>query len=131
MRKLSGLFMAPALTVLMAATILGACGGGGNTATPGQGSTSSNRSSRSTGDITSSGAQPEAVVPAEPLDASTDRLSPTSAPTPGPSGGGCDPAVVHDAIAGSEAVGADLTFKITYLKCIDDYALGQNRGGLR
>ena len=121
MRKLSGLLVAPALTVLMAVTILGACGGGRNTAAPGQGSTSSNRSSHSTGDITSTGAQPEAVVPAEPLDASTDPVSPTSAPTPGPSGGGCDPAVVHDAIAGSEAVGADVTFKVTYLKCIDDY----------
>jgi len=121
MRKLSGLLAAPALTVLMAVTILGACGRGGNTVPPGQGSRSANRSSHSTGDITSTSAIPEAVAPAEPLAASTDPVSPTSAPTPRSSGGTCDPAVVHDAIAGSDAVGADATFKITYLKCIDDY----------
>jgi hypothetical protein len=33
--------------------------------------------------------------------------------------------VVHDAIAGSDAVGEDLTFEITYLKCAESYGWAQ------
>src|SRR5215203_5821800 len=37
----------------------------------------------------------------------------------------CDAAVVHDAIASSDAVADDMTFEITYLKCAEGYGWAQ------
>jgi hypothetical protein len=120
MRKLSALLLAPALTALLAVTGFVAYRGDGDTAPRRSSTTSSERAAgprpETTTTITS-----EAMAPAQPVEASAEPLNLATAPTPGPSGGGCDAAVVHDAIAGSDAVGEDLTFEITYLKCAEGY----------
>jgi hypothetical protein len=125
MRKLSALSPALALPVLLAATVLIACGGGDDdTTAPRHGSTSSDRSTTSTRETTSTTTEPEAVA-AEPADASPSPGTPPAASTPQPSGGDCDTAVVHDTIASSDAVAPDLTFEITYLNCADGYGWAQ------
>ena len=112
MRKFPTLLLAPVLPALLAATVLGACGGGGDdTTAPRHGPRSSDHSTSSTRETTSTTAtavaQPEAVAP--------------TAPAPQPSGGACDAAAVYDAIRNSDGVASDLTFEVTYLECADGY----------
>lgn len=131
MRRFSALLLAPVLVVLLAVTVLVACGGDGDSATRGQAptssepSTSSIPSTRSTQQTTSTRAEPDVVASAEPADASTGPVSPPAAPTPRPSDDACDTAVVHDAIASSDAVADDMTFEITYLECAEGYGWAQ------
>src|SRR5829696_6338852 len=125
MRKFSALLAAPVLVVFLAVTVFVACEGDGDTGARRQGPTSSDPSPRSTQQTTSTSAEPDVAAPAEPVDASTDPVSPPAAPTPRPSGDPCDAAVVHDAIASSDAVADDMTFEITYLECAEGYGWAQ------
>jgi len=121
MRKFSMFLLVPALTALLAVTGFVALGGDGDTAVRRPSTPSSDPATGSRGQSTIVSAPPVAVAPAPPVEASADVVRPAVAPTPGPSGGGCDAAVVHDAIASSDALGADLTFEITYLTCAEGY----------
>lgn len=129
MRKFPALLLAPVLPVLLAAAVLGACGGGGDTAAPRQGARSPDPSTSSTRQTPSTTAEPEAVVPVEPADASPNPVSPPTAPSPRPSGGACDAAAVREAISNSDAVASDLTFELTYLECANGYGWAQIMGG--
>jgi hypothetical protein len=123
MRKFSALLIAPALTALLAVTGFVACRGDRDTAAQRPSTASSERAAgprpKTTTTITSTA--PEAMAPAQPVEASAEPVSPGTARTPGPSGDSCDAAVAHDVIAGSDAVGEGLTFEITYLECADGY----------
>jgi hypothetical protein len=128
MRKFPALLLAPVLPVLLAAAVLGACGGGGDTAAHEQGPRSPDPSTSSARETTSTTAEPEAVVPAQAADASSNPVGPAPAPTPRPSGGGCDAAAVHEAIRNSDAVAPDSRFELTYLECADGYGWAQIMG---
>jgi hypothetical protein len=117
MRKVSALLLAPVPSVLLAAAVLGTCGGDGDTAAPRRGATSSSSTRESTPATT----EPEAAVPAEAAQAARSPVSPLGAPSPRASGDVCDAAAVHDAIASSDAVAPELAFEVTYLECADGY----------
>jgi hypothetical protein len=122
MRKFWTFLLAPALTALLAMTGFVAYGGGdGDTAARRPDTTSSDPAIGSRRETTTTSAAPVVMAPAQAVEDSPDPVSPAIAPTPRPSDGGCDATVVHDAIARSDAVGADLTFEITYLKCAEGY----------
>jgi hypothetical protein len=106
MRQVSALLPAPVPSVLLAAAVLGTCGGDGDTAAPRRGATSSSSTRESTPATT----EPEAAVPAEAAEVTRDPVSPPAAPSPRASGDVCDAAAVHDAIARSDAVAPELAF---------------------
>ena len=125
MRKL---LLAPALPVLLAATVVMASRGHSDTAAPRQGSSASTPSTSSTTSTpqttstsTSTTAPLPAVAPAAPADPPTTPVSPPAAPAPEPPGGSCDPAAVRDAIDGSGGVAPEVTFELTYLACADGF----------
>jgi hypothetical protein len=60
-------------------------------------------------------------VPADEAAASRRPVSPPAAASPRASGGVCDAAAVHDAIASSDAVAPELAFEVTYLGCADRF----------
>jgi hypothetical protein len=133
MRQFSAHTLAPLLGVLLAVTMVAACGGDGDSAAPRHGPASSERSTRATEQEVVTANPPTTVpvteAPAAPAD-SPGPVAPASppatsapAPAPAPSGGLCDTAAVHDAIAG--AVAPDLAFEVTYLECAEGYGWAQ------
>jgi hypothetical protein len=121
MRKL---LLAPVVPVLLAATVVMAGRGHGDTAAPRQGpsaSTPSITSTPQTTTSTSTSAPLPAVAPAAPADPPTTPVSPPAAPDPEPPGGSCDPAAVRDAIDASGGVAPEVTFELTYLACADGF----------
>ena len=134
MRQFSTHTLAPLLGVLLAATMVVACGGDGDSAAPQDGSASSERSTRATEQEVVTADPPTTVpvteAPAAPADSPDAPAAPASppatsapAPAPAPSGGVCDTAAVHDAIAG--AVAPDLAFEVTYLECAEGFGWAQ------
>jgi hypothetical protein len=119
MRKFPAVLLAATLTGLL--TVTGFVVDGATTARP-PGTTSVNPSTGAHLETASTESEPEAEAVAQPVKASADPTSPPTASTrPAPSGSGCDPAVVHDTIAGSDAVADGLAFEIPYLKCAEGY----------
>ena len=119
MRRFSALLLAASFTGLL--TVTGFVVDGGTTARP-PGTTSVNPSTGARLETASRESEPEAAAVAQPVKAAAGPTSPPTAPTrPVPSGGGCDPAVVHDTIAGSDAVADGLVFEVPYLKCGEGY----------
>ena len=126
MRQFSAHTLAPLLGVLMAVTMVAACGGDGDSAAPRHGPASSERSTRATEQEVVTADPPTTVPVTEAPAAPADSPGPAApAPAPAPSGGVCDTAAVHDAIAGSGAVAPDLAFEVTYLECAEGYGWAQ------
>jgi hypothetical protein len=120
MRKLLTLSLALALTAVLTVTGFVVYGGDGGTAAR-QGTTSSDPSTASRQETMSTSAEPGAVGTVQPVEASGDPMSPPAAQDPAPSDGGCNAAALRDAIADSDAVGDDVTFELSYLKCGEGY----------
>lgn len=123
MRKFLARSLVPVPMVLLAVAAFVACGGDDDTAGRRQGPASSEASTPSTRPPTSTIAEPEVAAPADPVEASTDRVTPPAAPAPQPPGDACPAADVHDAIA--DAVADGIAFEVTYLRCTEGYGWAQ------
>jgi hypothetical protein len=99
MRKLRTIPVAWVLPVLVALTVLAACGGSDEA---------------STNALPSTPETPSTTAPPTPTKTTTGAET-----TPG--GGSCDEAAVREAIVNSDAVDPSLSFEFTYLRCAEGF----------